>query len=240
LAGKGKGEALTVAVLGCSTGAEVYSIAWTIRSARPDLRLTLSAVDISKEAVEFAELGRYSLTKAELTDTPIFERMTPAETEDMFDREKESVSVKARLKAGIKWHVGDAGTAEIRETLGRQDMVIANNFLCHMEFSDAERTLRNIARLVSPNGYLFVSGIELGVREKVATDLGWKPIEELLEEIHEGDPCMRDQWPCHYGALEPLNKKRPDWRLRYASAFQLLPSVEGVSQPTSKMESAKV
>ena len=29
-----------------------------------------------------------------------------------------------------------------------QDIVIANNFLCHMEAADAERCLRNIARLV--------------------------------------------------------------------------------------------
>jgi hypothetical protein len=32
--------------------------------------------------------------------------------------------------------------------LGLQDIVIANRFLCHMEPRDAERCLRNIARLV--------------------------------------------------------------------------------------------
>jgi hypothetical protein len=200
----------------------------------------LHAVDISKEAVGFAELGRYSLTRSELTNTAIFERMTPAEMEDMFDRDQETATVKARIKEGIHWHVGDVGSSEVSEALGLQDMVVANNFLCHMEFSEAERTLRNIARLVSPNGYLFVSGIELGVRGKVALDLGWKPVEELLEEIHEGDPGMRDQWPCHYGGLEPLNKNRPDWRLRYASVFQLAPSHDDGARTSSKMESANV
>ena len=39
LVGKTKDEALRVAVLGCSTGAEAYSVAWRIRSARPDLSL---------------------------------------------------------------------------------------------------------------------------------------------------------------------------------------------------------
>jgi hypothetical protein len=105
-----------------------------------------------------------------------------------------------------------------------------------MDFPEAEGTLRNIAKLVSPDGYLFVSGIELGVRTKVAFDLGWKPVEQLLEEIHEGDPCMRDLWPCHYGALEPLNKRRQDWRLRYAAAFQSASS-GGTALKTSKMES---
>ena len=95
-----------------------------------------------------------------------------------------------------------------------------------MDPSEAERCLRNIARLVSPHGYLFVSGIDLDIRTKVAADLGWNPLQELLEEIHEGDPCMKGFWPCNYGGLEPLNKGRRDWRLRYAAAFQLSASGE--------------
>jgi chemotaxis methyl-accepting protein methylase len=224
VARKGAAETLTVALLGCSTGAEVYSVASTIRSARPELRLTLHAVDISRAAVEFAKRGRYSLTRFEVTDTAIFERMTAAEMEEIFDRDGDVATVKSWIKEGIDWRVGDAGAPEVLDALGPQDMVIANNFLCHMDGSEAERCLRNIARLATPNGYLFVSGIDLDIRTKVACDLGWKPVEELLGEIHEGDPCMRDQWPCHYGGLEPLNKRRQDWRLRYAAAFQLVAS----------------
>jgi SAM-dependent methyltransferase len=102
-------------------------------------------------------------------------------------------------------------------------VVVANNFLCHMGDAEAERGLRNIARLVAPQGYLIVSGIDLDVRTKVASELGWKPVEELLEEIHEGDPCLRRLWPCHYAGLEPLDKRRQDWRIRYAATFQLGP-----------------
>jgi hypothetical protein len=87
----------------------------------------------------------------------------------------------------------------------------------------AERCLRNIARLVRPYGYLFVSGIDLDVRARVAADLGWLPVEELIEEIHEGDPCNRKLWPFHYVGLEPLDKRRHDWKHRYAAAFQVLP-----------------
>jgi SAM-dependent methyltransferase len=223
-------------VLGCSTGAEVYSVASAIRSARPDLRLSMHAVDISKAAVEFAKRGRYSLTRFEVTDTAIFERMTAAEMEEIFDRDGDVVTVKSRIKEGIDWRVGDVGAPEVLAALGPQDMVIANNFLCHMDAPEAERCLRNIARLAAPNGYLFVSGIDLDVRTKVASDLGWKPVDELLEEIHEGDPCMRDQWPCHYGGLEPLNKRREDWRLRYAAAFQLVSS-SGAALTEQRMES---
>ena len=85
----------------------------------------------------------------------------------------------------------------------------------------AEECLYNIGDLVKPGGYLFVSGVDLDIRTRVAKQLGWQPVQELLEEIHYGDPRMGAGWPWNYSSLEPLNKKRRDWRLRYASAFQL-------------------
>jgi SAM-dependent methyltransferase len=221
-----KADTFRVAVLGSSTGAEAYSVAWRIRSARPDLKLILHAVDISRQAVEVGKRGVYSLVASQLTNTDMFERVTGAELEELFDRHGDVVTVKSWIKEGMKWHVGDVGESEILDALGPQDMVVANNFLCHMDAAAAEKCLRNSARLVSPHGYLFVSGIDLDIRTRVAHDLGWSPLQELLEEIHEGDPCMKSFWPCHYAGLEPLNKRRRDWRLRYAAAFKLVPSGE--------------
>jgi len=235
---KSKGETVRVAVLACSTGAEAYSVAWTIRSARPDLRLILSAVDISKQAVEFAERGIYSINDSQLSPTEIFSRMRKDEVESMFDKEEgESLAVKSWLKQGINWSVGDAAEPGTIEALGPQDIVVANNFICHMDERDAERCLRNIARLVRPYGHLFVSGVDLDVRTGVARDLGWLPSEELIDEIHEGDPCMRSYWPGHYAGLEPLDKKRSDWRIRYAAAFQLLPT-PATASPSPEKEPA--
>lgn len=139
----------------------------------------------------------------------------------MFDREGDRVNVKPWIREGVIWHLTDAGDPEIVNALGPQDMVVANNFLCHMDPPDAERCLRNIARLLSPGGYLFVSGIDLDVRTKVARDLGWKPLPDLMEEIHDGDPCLRVDWPFEWWGLEPLNKTRHDWKVRYASVFHL-------------------
>jgi SAM-dependent methyltransferase len=226
---KGKVNALRVAVLGCSTGAEAYSVAWRIRSARPDLKLILQAMDLSKQAVEIGKCGAYALLGSQLTNTDIFERMTRDEIAELFDRDGDLVTVKSWIKEGIKWRVGDAEDSEILDLLGPQDIVVANNFLCHMDPPLAERCLRNIARLVSPQGYLIVSGIDLDVRTKIADNLGWNPVQELLEEIHDGDPAMRSFWPFQYAGLEPLDKSRRDWRLRYATAFQLISS--GGSQP---------
>lgn len=93
--------------------------------------------------------------------------------------------------------------------IGRQDLVVASNFLCHMEPAEAENCLRNMARIVKPGGHLFVAGVDFDVRAKVARDLGWQPVLELIEEIQEGDPSVRRDWPCAWWGLEPLNKKEP-------------------------------
>jgi SAM-dependent methyltransferase len=217
---------LRVAVLGCSTGAEAYSVAWRIRSARPDLKLVFRAMDISPEALKIAESGVYSAASSQFAGKDVFDRMTDSEIDTLFDRKGNVLVIKRWIKEGIIWLVGDADDPEIVTQLGLQDIVIANNFLCHMNPPAAERCLRNIARLVVPCGYLFVSGIDLDIRAKLAMELGWKPVQELLEEIHDGDPRMGSSWPFHYSALEPLDKSRKEWRWRYASVFQLDPSEE--------------
>ena len=215
------GSTLRVAVLGCSIGAEVYSILWTIRATRPDLKVLLDAVDVSQEMLSFAEKGIYAPDSSQLVSDSIFERLTEAEMVEMFDWKGDQAEVKSWLREGITWRLGDAADAKLISTLGPQDIVVASNFLCHMVPSDAEKCLGNVAQLVSPGGYVFVSGVDLDVRTKTALDLGWEPIRELMVEIHDGDRSVRADWPWEWWGLEPLNRNRQDWQTRYAAAFRI-------------------
>jgi chemotaxis protein methyltransferase CheR len=240
---KPRGSRVDVSVLACSKGAEVYSVMWTIRSARPDLAVTIHAVDISEEIVRFAEGGVYSCKNSSVSQAPdhdansgrgdldwntrrdqqssIFERLTAEEVEAIFEIEGGQARVRSWLREGIIWMSGDASDAALVSRLGPQDMVMANRFLCHMEPPSAEKCLRNIARLVKPGGHLFVSGIDLDVRTRVAKGLGWKPVTELMREIHEGDPSLEQGWPLEYWGLEPFCDDDSDWTTRYASVFQI-------------------
>jgi chemotaxis methyl-accepting protein methylase len=215
------GSTLRIAVLGCSIGAEVYSILWIIRSARPDLKVLLDAVDISKEILSFAEKGIYAPDTSHLVGASIFERLTETERVEMFDWEGDRAKIKSWLRQGITWQLRDAADPELVNIIGPQDLVVASNFLCHMARADAEKCLRNVARLVSPGGYLFVSGIDLDVRTKVALDLGWEPVRDLLVEVHDGDRSVQAGWPWAWWGLEPLNRKRHDWQTRYAAVFRV-------------------
>jgi chemotaxis methyl-accepting protein methylase len=239
---RGRGSTVDLAVLGCSKGAEVYSISYAIRAARPDLNINLHALDISKVVLEFAAAGVYSLKSPPDSTVPslgppasgqdvaantfkdqpssIFERMSSAEMEEMFDCEGDEARVKPRFREGITWQLGDAGDPALLETLGLQDIVVANRFLCHMHPQEAERCMFNLARLVKPGGHLFVSGVDLDVRSRVLQQLGWTPVTELINEIHEGDISLRRDWPLEYWGLEPIDEGRIDWKMRYASVFQ--------------------
>jgi SAM-dependent methyltransferase len=218
---KAHGSTLRIAVLGCSIGAEVYSILWSIRSVRPDLKLLLGAVDVSKEVLSFAEKGIYAPDTSQMVNASIFERLTEAEMAEMFDWEGDQAKVKSWLREGITWHLADAADPKLITILGSQDMVVASNFLCHMPPADAEKCLGNISRLVSAGGYLIVSGVDLDVRTKTALGLGWEPVRELMVEIHDGDPSVRADWPWEWWGLEPLNRRKRDGPTRYAAVFRI-------------------
>jgi len=237
------GSTVNMAVLGCSKGAEVYSMSYAVRTARQDLKLRLIALDIDKDTLEFAKTGVYSLrTGDETSDSPssdlggdiaaktsrgqpsgssVFERMSSVEIDALFEREGECVRVKPQFRNAIDWRLGDAGAPSLVASLGPQDSVVANRFLCHMNPEAAEACLRNLSRLVRSGGYLFISGVDLSVRTKVALERGWLPVTDLIEEIHEGDPSLRRDWPLQYWGLEPFDRGRDDWNVRYASVFQL-------------------
>jgi chemotaxis methyl-accepting protein methylase len=219
------GSTISMAVLGCSKGAEVYSISYMICTKRPDLNTRLCALDISRDALAIAEAGVYPLDTLEPSRDrgyrSIFERVSPVEMEDLFEKDRENVRVRSRFRSGITWSLGNAADPDLIRDLGFQDIVVANRFLCHMTPRDAEACLLNLARLVKKGGYLFVSGVDLPVRSKVASENGWRPVMDLIEEIHEGDPSLRRDWPLSYWGLEPLDLSRVDWKVRYASVFQL-------------------
>ena len=214
------GRGVRVAVLGCSVGAEPYSVVYAARRRAPAAGLFVTALDISPEVLAIAERGVYSADVSQIVSEPIFERMSDDEKTEMFDAEADRLTVKPWLRR-IAWHLGDARDPDLVAALGPQDVVVANDFLCHMEVGEAESCLRNIALLVRPGGHLVVSGVDIDTRSRVARELGWRPVRTSLEAIHDGDYKLREGWPWRYWGLEPLDKGRRDWELRYATVFQL-------------------
>lgn len=220
-----QGATLRVASIGCSTGAELYSALWVIRSARRDLRIVATGVDISPDVIEVARHGVYraqaSAGEAELENTG--QRAVPAEDLDALGgmlepRPDGTFRILDWLRDGVDWATGDASDPQLMARLGRRDLVLACNFLGPMQDPLAEACLRNVAQLVGPNGILVVDGVDLDLKSRVMPTLGLTPLTDRIEETHIADPTKRD-WPWTRWSHEPFDRLRPDWRFRYATIF---------------------
>ena len=218
---------VTVASIGCSTGAELYSVLYAIRRARSDLHLTAHGADISDTVVDVARRGIYHpdvpaaegsvyvAGRAEVASADV-----PSLTEIMQPLPDGSLRVKDWLRQGITWLTADATDDRLLDLVGRQDFLLANNFMGPMEDPLAERCLRNMIRLVAPGGYLFVDGIDLDVKTRVLKASGLRPVLTNQEEIWTSEGA-RGGWPWLRWGREPLNRSEADWAIRYSIIFHL-------------------
>src|SRR5438477_2626311 len=136
-----------VCYIGCGAGAETYSLLWMIRKRSPGIHVATTALDISPDAIERARAGRYKLSDPELC-RPLDETTLS----ELFERDGENLTVRQCLKEGIRWLVGNANDPGLLASLGLQDVLIANNFLVHMNDKEAMECMLNLARLVRPGG----------------------------------------------------------------------------------------
>jgi chemotaxis methyl-accepting protein methylase len=212
-----------ICVIGCSTGAEVYSVLWVLRKRYPQIPVSMVAMDLSPVAVEIGQAGKYPVNSLVFRS----EQMDDATRQEMFDREGEHYIVKPWLREGVRWMVADATDPEIAARIGAQDVVLANNFLVHMKDNAAMDCMIHLARLVRPGGLFVCRGVDLDLREEAAEQLGLRPVTSYIEEIHDAEPNFdaRSGWPWRYWGLEPIDKSRANWTQRYAAMF-IAPSAE--------------
>lgn len=203
-----------LAVLGCSTGAELYSALWTIRTARPETNVSAVGLDVSPSAIAQAQAGIY------LADSEALRGVPEDVIEKLFLRSGSRLEVREEYRRGVSWVATSACIPGLATRLGSQDIVFANNFLTHLTETMAESCLACILSLVRPGGYLFVWGVDLDVKTTVLCRFGLTPVLTLLEEVHRADVTARRLWPWKYWGLEPLDTTRPDWQFRYATVYR--------------------
>jgi chemotaxis methyl-accepting protein methylase len=229
------GAHVSILVLACSIGMEVYTVQWRLQDLKQKVNIRLHGMEIQEESLDMAKKGEYPLPQYEKH----LERLTDKERDEFFSIENGLACVHPWLKENIEWSVGDACDPNLVDKLGEQDIVIANRFLCHMYSKDAENCLNNITRLVAVNGYLFVTGIDLEVRQKVMQRADFLPVPDHLAEIHNGDsPLIKEGWPWTYYGLEPIssNPDKDDYLSRYAMVYQRIGNTSGTKKSIKARE----
>jgi SAM-dependent methyltransferase len=199
--------------LGCSTGAELYSILWLIRIARPARQIQALGIDTAEDCIQAASRGVYPFRVVEVAG------LSETSHERFFSKQGKTLIVQDWIREAVTWAVGDACSPDLAARVGLHDVVLANNFVFHMSPARAEICLRNLARLVAPDGYLVVSGADLDLRARILGELGFVPVTARCEEIHAAED-VHAAWPLRFWGLEPIDRTRQDWPARYATVFR--------------------
>jgi len=206
-------DSLRIAVVGCSIGAEVYTIASTIKKNFPQLDWQIEASDIEAAVLEKARAGRYS--KDEVYSHDLIHEEFIQET---FEAENGNYTIRESIAKAVTFKVADIFSLDLARTIPPADVVFAQNFLFHMHPAQAHEAFDCIARLLKPKSALFIDGIDLPVKVRAAKRNGLVPLDYKIKEIHN-ENLRLGGWPWNYWGLEPISQKRHDWRWRYATIF---------------------
>lgn len=211
---------LKIAVIGCSNGAEPYSIASVLQNRQSELKFRLHAFDIDKDVIGKAQSGQY--TREEVYNNSL---ITASFVDKTFDIDGNRYSVKQAIKEAVHFDIADALDVNLRNVIGKWDIVYAQNFLFHLKHRIACKAFNNICTLLNDKAALFVDGMDLDIRQKLTRKNNLVPLEFKIEEIHNEARLRKGNgWPFNYWGLEPFAPKKRDWKRRYSTIFLKIPS----------------
>lgn len=154
VAGLRGGEPVRIWSAACASGQEAYSLAMIVEDERarlPGLKVELFGSDVGERQLEKAQSGLYTQFEVQ-RGLPIRQLVRH------FEQSDENWRVSPRLRQMIRWRrvnlVADLSTA------GRFDVIFCRYVLSTLIEPMKGRLLINLARALSPEGYLFLGGQE--------------------------------------------------------------------------------
>ena len=154
LAKRRDGQPVRLWSAACASGQEVYSLAMIIEDERarlPGLKVELFGSDLSERQLEKAQSGLYTQFEVQ-RGLPIRHLVR------YFEQADEMWGISPRLRQMVRWRrinlVADLSTA------GRFDVIFCRYVLSALIEPMRMRLLENLARALSPEGYLFLGSNE--------------------------------------------------------------------------------
>ena len=157
--------------LGCSLGAELYSVAMLLAEAGLLENSSLVGTDCRSDAVAMARAGIFSNDDVAGIDRRILG--------EYFERTREGWRIAERLRRHTEWRVGDA-TREM--PAGSWDLVLCRNVVIYLQVEALEKMFREIVSRLSPGGFLVV-----GKAERPSPSLGLTPVGRCVYRTHADD-----------------------------------------------------
>lgn len=132
----------------CGAGQEIYSLAMSVADLRADLpeaKIELFASDLSERALEKAQSGLYTQFEVQ-RGLPIRKLVAH------FEKTEEMWALSPRIRQMVRWRRVNL-IAELN-TAARFDVIFCRYVLSHMTPQMRPRLLENLARALTPDGFL--------------------------------------------------------------------------------------
>lgn len=212
--GSARTGTLRIVVLGCSIGAEPYTIASTLLHRCPGLSATIDAYDVLDSVLDRAREGRY--TAREVLGSVDADAAFVAGT---FEREGDSYRVRPEMLRRVTFARADVLDRNLAAHIGTADIVFAQNLLMNLSRTKARRAFTNIAALLRPRAALFIDGMDLDLRGRCTKRAQLIPLDYRVLEIHEEARSIRGgRYPEDYSGLPPY-RPGPDATRRFCTIF---------------------
>jgi len=166
LAKSREGQPVRLWSAACASGQEAYSLAMIVEDQRaglPGLKVELFGSDLSERQLEKAQSGLYTQFEVQ-RGLPIRQLVRH------FEQAGEMWAISPRLRQMVRWR--RVNLAADLATAGRFDVIFCRHVLSALIEPMRTRLLENLARALSPEGYLF-----LGLNENAANlDEAFQPV----------------------------------------------------------------
>ena len=193
------GRPLRIVVIGCSNGAEPYSIASVLLRERPDVPFEILAFDLDTALLDAARAARY--TREEATHHPALPAGFVESTFDFIAGDviagdviagdviagpgsDPTYVVKPAIREKVAFAQADALDPELVRKVGIADVVFAQNFLYHLGPRDSTLAFHNLAQCLAPRAALFLDGCDLALRHRWTRQRSLEPLDFEIEAIH--------------------------------------------------------
>jgi chemotaxis protein methyltransferase CheR len=172
---RGSERALSIWCCACSTGQEPYSLAMLLREHFPELgtwKVSFLATDLSREALARARDGAF--TQLEVN------RGLPAPLLlKYFHQHGTHWQVKEDLRRLIEFR--ELNLAQPWPFLPRMDLILNRNVMIYFDVAMKKSILARLARLLRPDGYLFLGGAETTFQ----LDESFRRVEPLKASVYQ-------------------------------------------------------
>ena len=143
-------EVINIASIGCSTGAELYSNLFVLKSMCSEKKFESVGVDISAGVVEIAKNAIYSTENPSSLGVGNYyegefelSHLDENDMAELFDPTEKGMKIKSWISNDTSWQCMSASDDQLVRKLGKQDIVFAKNFLGPMDSDFAQKCLLN-------------------------------------------------------------------------------------------------